>query len=218
MFKQIKSWSKRNLVFLRNFIKKEGLIATLALLLSIYSIWQQYDNRRSKLVGGVRAVLKSNFGSTDRMTNIQTEYTLFCLYLQLTNTGKVPIDINMISVDALQDGAMHTLIMKTRIKDLFDNMKDSIVENESDLISHLILRVSNIDPGKSIEGFYICLGNPNWNFEYTKRFQIHCWDKLENEYVLDCDMLDDNATLPLEIVQERTGVRFLKFTNKVNPE
>ena len=96
---------------LKEFFSKDGIVAYLAIILTIYSLYKQWDSSNPKLTGGVRMVVKGTYIRTfvdDSPPEMRTAYTL---YVQLTNTGKVPIDINYITIEALQEGEFHNLLI-----------------------------------------------------------------------------------------------------------
>lgn len=216
MLKGIRNLLKKSGDLIVTYVLKEGIVATLALILSGFSLWLQFDSKQPKLDGGVRNVIKSQATWLNEY-DIRENYTLYALYIQITNIGKVPVDVNMIAVEAFQNNKMQKLVIKSRLNQFIDSMGTHLVEDIEKLKAHQILRNSVIDPGKSIEGYYLCLGKPEWSLEYTEKFTLHCWDKLDNEFILNCDMLQDNATLPFELVQERTGVRFKDIFYKEKP-
>lgn len=178
------------------------VISILALCLSVFSAGYNIYYDRPRLNGGVQQVMKMHLLNPTTGLDV----TQFIVYLEINNSGKIPIELNdyklevdygegynilkrVYGVDNLADSINFLIGMNTKIP----NLKSQLIYSNGQIIQ----------PGSSIKGFIIFWGDSSFNLKWTKRYKLKCVDVNKNEYVLITKFEDLMNTY---LFQEKTGI------------
>ena len=196
---------KRCLINIWKLIIKDGLVAWAAFIASACSLYMEFKGYDLELSGGVKNLIKSR---VIRMP-LADSITVYLFYLQITNTGKTPVEINYYELDVMQEGQFRSL---HRIVDLNDFVGDSsffnLTTDVEALIKNQIENVSVIPNGKSASGFYLCAAKSYyWSSEFTSRVRIKCHASTNELITLETDLTDMSNYIDFSLIAAQTGVR-----------